>query len=580
MKRIYLFLLVLSLLLSVFPACGKDTVQSGEGAAPAKDGIAAGDVLPVETESPTVEPKPIPPETPAPAVTFIPVETAPKIEQKDGSAIFRLDPVRWSTELNAQESIKPYGTYWFELTQIKANLSGSPGLTYSLTIGDNTAFKGNLPQGYDPAALIEWGKNPGLNVDILHAYGFTGKGTVIAYIDQALAPHEEYDRENIHVINTGKETNSMHGAGALSLLAGKTIGIVPEAEVYYFGCDSGNDAQLYMANALYDVIALNETLPEGEKITMVGFSDNIDFSEDHAVEFRAAVKACESAGIMVWFCWEYGAATFLPGADKNFPYNLMADQWGGGQPDPLVYIPASGRTVACTVGSAHYVYYSTAGLSWTMPYALGLYAIALSIDPSLTKDELRMKLKSTALFVNGGLSLVDPVGFVSTILEQAGRKHEAATLREEVKNRLKCLWAVVNTETMSPEDLHAVYNSLAWFTDGQVLVADASSFPDSASIMAVIQNILDQNPGVMLSGIQIFGSETTIPPLPGEEEGEKTNIFRLSLGPGEYVTFFRDYLTAVRNGDLDSLEDFCGHFFTPNYAGMTVSDAEGKIYKP
>jgi hypothetical protein len=481
-------------------------------------------------------------------------------------AIRPLEVTYRAAALDAVEDAEPWGWYWVDPDTVYADLTHSPGLAWSLVVGESTAFPGGLPEGYDLQALVEWGKDPGLNVDILHAHGFTGRGAVVAYIDMPALPHPEYDRESIHRNYTGDYPLSMHGPGVLSLLAGEHIGVAPEAEVWFFGVDSGvGDAQLREADALYRVIALNETLPEGEKITMVGFSDNIDTREAYTAEFRAAVKACEEAGIMVWFCWEYGAATFLPFADKNNPFNLMVDQWGGGLPS-LVYVPSSGRTVAAQLGGAQYIYWSTAGLSWTMPYVMGLYAIALSIDPTLTKDELRMMLKMSAYPFGDGLQMVSPIGFVASVLEQAGRTEEAGVLRAEYRTQQNVLCAVVDTDAMTPEDLQAVYDGLAWITDAMVLVMDASCFGGGSALYDTIGSL--SGSGLTLAGIQLFGD------VPGPEN-DTLPVWRLDLEPGEYAAFFQEYLEAVRNGEPDTLEE--GVLFPLNRGAMVLSEAEGKL---
>ena len=62
---------------------------------------------------------------------------------------------------------------------------------------------------------------------------------------------------------------------------------------------------------------------------MVGFSDCIDESEKNTTAFRKAVKACEDAGIMVWFCDEYGSVSFIPYSDKNSFESLVPEYWWG-----------------------------------------------------------------------------------------------------------------------------------------------------------------------------------------------------------------------------------------------------------
>ncbi len=482
-------------------------------------------------------------------------------------AIRPLEVTYRAAALDAVEDAEPWGWYWVDPDTVYADLTHSPGLAWSLVVGESTAFPGGLPEGYDLQELIEWGKDPGLNVDILRAHGFTGRGAVVAYIDMPALPHPEYDRESIHRDYTGDYPLSMHGPAVLSLLAGEHVGVAPEAEVWFFGFETGQgDSQLREADALYRVMALNETLPEGEKISMVGFSDNIDASEPYVEEFRAAAQACAQAGIMVWFCGENGAATFLPLAEKNDPDNLMVDQWGGGRPS-LVYVPSSGRTVASVFDNTEYIYYSTGGLSWTMPYTLGLYAIAVSIDPTLTQKELRQLITGTARSWNGGKRLVDPVAFTAAVLDRAGREDEAEELRAEVRARERYLYAAVDMTAIPKGEQTAIYNALAWVTEAKVLVADASRYADAGELYAAVRADAQARGGV-IAGIQLFGD------VPGPTENTLP-VWHLDLESGEYAAFFQEYLEAVRAGEPDTLEE--GVLFPLNRAAMTLCEAEGNL---
>lgn len=455
-------------------------------------------------------------------------------------------PLGVSRELAAIEAVggvEPYSEYWYPSTdKISADLSQSPALAYSLTFSDKTDFPAadKLPEGYDPQALLEWGKAPGLNVDILHKHGFTGKGAVIAYVDQPIANNEQYSRLNLHYTNNADSKESMHGPAVLSLLAGKDIGTAPEAEIYYYGSKSDDTAQLSEAECLYQIIEQNKSLPERKKITMVGFSDNIDPTENYEQDFRDAAAACEQAGIMVWFCGEYGAASFLPFSDKNSPSSLTVEHWWGqGQMPKLVFAPSAGRTTAATMDGSKYIYWSTGGLSWTMPYVLGLYAIAIEIDPTLTQDQLRQLIVGTA-YDNNGMPLVNPVGFVSAVLDRVGRSKEADALRMEEAARRRYLYAVMDTAAMSQDDLKAVGDYLAAITDATVLVADASGFSDAKSLYAALKADAGQRGGTV-AGVQIFGTPDMVP------------------------AFQVDYKVLMGNGEVDDGGSFLSDLFYGNF---------------
>lgn len=461
---------------------------------------------------------------------------------------------RTAAKLVGTAGAEPWSRHWYDTQEISADLASEPGLAYSLTFGDDVVFTGTLPPGFDPETMLEWGKYPGLNMDILHARGFTGVGVTIAYVDQACGPHEEYDRENIHIFTIPEQETTMHGPGVISLLAGKTIGIVPDAEIYHFPFYPDEDAQAREADCLYRIIEFNNALPEGHKIRMVGFSDNIDTREDHVKEFREAAEACRKAGIMVWFCGEYGAAVFLPGTDKNGGEDLMPDYWYT-RTDDRVYIPVGGRTTAANLKDTRYIYYPSSGLSWAMPYALGLYTIALEIDPTLTSTELSSLLRDTA-YVNGaGKRIADPVAFAAAALDRVGRTEEAEELRAEVRARQKYLYAVLNTEAMTGEDKAAACAYLAQLTDVTVLAVDAARFADAPGILNAIRLDAAERGGTV-DGVQLIGTRAMVPAFetgdgPYGEIGGR--VLRLPLESGGYEAFFQQYRTfALETGLLDT----------------------------
>ena len=421
--------------------------------------------------------------------------------------ISRLTVKRQMKLMEAVDDYEPFDTYWMPgRNTISADLTEQPGLVYTFTVSHLTQFEGALPAGYDQEKLIEWGKYPGLNVDILHEHGFTGKGAVIAYADLPIKPHEQYDSECLHYQLLTDSGNSMHGPAVLSLLMGKDIGTAPEAEVYFYGIGSEEGDQMRHAECLYQIIEQNKTLPEGKKIRMVGFSDFIDEKEANPAAFRNAVLACENAGIMVWLCDEYGALSFLPYSDRNSFGSLVACSWWGNDNPPLVCVPAGGRTTAATLANAEYIYWSEAGLSWTVPYMLGLYAIAIEIDPTLTQDELRSLIVDTAYQNDSGLRIVHPVGFIAAVLQRVGRDEEAQSMLDEVKARTKRFYAVMNLSKMDQEDLTTVGDSLAAITDATVLVVDAAQFTDADSLYAAIQQDTAERGGA-LAGVQVFGTD-------------------------------------------------------------------------
>ena len=85
-----------------------------------------------------------------------------------------------------------------------------------LSFSTSTIWPEKLPEGFDPDAILELGKNPGLGIRDIHAQGITGKGVSIAIIDQALyTGHQEY-KDNLMTsewIHKNGPTSQMHGSG-------------------------------------------------------------------------------------------------------------------------------------------------------------------------------------------------------------------------------------------------------------------------------------------------------------------------------------------------------------------------------
>ncbi len=407
--------------------------------------------------------------------------------------------------------VEAYSDHWFHDTKISGKISLA--LANSLTISNKTTFT-NKPTGYDPGKLIEWGKYPGLNMDILQKYGFTGKGAVVAYVDQPVEVNnqEQYKNANVKYVNNSGAKSSMHGPAVLSLLCGKDTGTAPDATVYYYAHAAWKADQKTHAECLYQIIEKNKTLSKGKKITMVAFSDNIDSSEKNEAAFKKAVKACEDAGIMVWFCGEYGSASFLVNSDKNNFENLTTDNWiGDGASNPeLVYVPAGSRTTAYDEGNKSYIYWSSGGLSWTMPFMVGLYGIIKEIDPSLSQSDIRELVLSTAYTNSSGMRIVNPVELVAATLDRVGKKDTAKKMRAEVKKRNKYTYAIMNTATLNSDDLTAITSYLGTITDSTVITVDAAKYKSAADIYDAVKAD-HKSRGGKIAGIQIFGTSNDVP---------------------------------------------------------------------
>jgi subtilisin family serine protease len=169
-----------------------------------------------------------------------------------------------------------------------------------------------MPVDFDWQKIMEIGKDPGLGIRNLHQQDVNGKGIGIAIIDQPLlVDHQEYkDRLRLYEeINVLPDTRAaMHGAAVTSIAVGKTVGIAPEADLYYIGSWTGdwgvgtNDFTwnfTYYAQAVRRILEINQDIPEDRKIRVIAMQ--VGWSPDQAGydEITTAVNEAKAEGIFV-----------------------------------------------------------------------------------------------------------------------------------------------------------------------------------------------------------------------------------------------------------------------------------------
>lgn len=125
-----------------------------------------------------------------------------------------------------------------------------------------------MPKGFEPEEVLRDGVNPGLGVRSLHAEGITGRGVSVAIIDQPLlTTHQEYaGRLKFYEQQENCPEAQMHGPAVASIIVGRTVGVAPEADLYYIATrfarlkGDGWDVRPE-AEALKRLLEINKTLP-------------------------------------------------------------------------------------------------------------------------------------------------------------------------------------------------------------------------------------------------------------------------------------------------------------------------------
>ncbi len=276
-----------------------------------------------------------------------------------------------------------------------------------------------LPDGFQPADLLEKGKNPGLGIRKLNEEGIDGNGVVIAIIDQPLLKeHIEYADQLVRYepIDVQGVPVQMHGPPVCSIAVGKTCGVAPKASLYYYATPPWKwlDNKPW-ADTLNKIIELSKSLKKSKKIRVVSISLGAFSQRPNFDLWQKAVSKANQNGILVVTC----DPTFLNLSRLRRKENKPADLPSSYEaifkrPDVDLLVLTGNRTIASYKGPDVYHYERQGGLSWTVPYLAGLAALAYQVDPEIKPDEIVSLWKRTAVKTDAG-PVVNPVGFIEAV---------------------------------------------------------------------------------------------------------------------------------------------------------------------
>jgi len=212
--------------------------------------------------------------------------------------------------------------------------------------------------------------NPDPEVRRLHALGITGRHVGLAIIDGFLyTEHQEYrDRLRWYDEIDGREHDPAvwHGTAVASIAAGRTVGVAPEADLYYIGLGviwknmpigswfaapaRAIHAGQHQAIAIRRILEINRRLEADRRIRAISMAAG--WGPAWLSGTAAAVEEARRAGILV-SSLDLGAA----------PYG------------PVRIASAAAPDRYITVGAAG---------SWSMAYWAGRYVLACQQDPSIS----------------------------------------------------------------------------------------------------------------------------------------------------------------------------------------------------
>lgn len=298
------------------------------------------------------------------------------------------------------------------------------------TFNEGTVLKGNEEL---QRQVLENGKNPGLGVRTLHDAGITGKGVNVAIIDQnLLLDHPEFAGKISAYYDTGCDVDpargSMHAPAVTSLLVGNSIGVAPDAKVYFAAAPTWLGDTKYEADALYWIIEQNKSLPESEKIRVVSVSaapsgPGTPRTQNQQM-WDEAVLAAQNEGMLVLDCRDDSKTGIIGAAfyDPTNPDDVSLCVAGypsspERSPSERIGVPNSYRTVAeeYTERTPSYQYCGQGGQSWAIPYAAGVLALGWQVNPNLDNDQIINILFETCFINKDGCKIINPPAFIEAV---------------------------------------------------------------------------------------------------------------------------------------------------------------------
>lgn len=336
------------------------------------------------------------------------------------------------------------GRFEYDLRSYDASyldFSAQSDKLFMSSFDEATKWPEKLPPGFVPEEILEKGKNPGLGIRELHNRGINGEGVGIAVIDQALVvDHREY-KDNLKLYEIYHDQSfeaQMHGPAVASIAVGKTVGVAPNASLYYIASTFGEfeaDGEYVqnldiMAKCIDRILEINEVLPRDEKIRVIAIARGFEKDSDRTV--YEAVERAKDKGVFVITTttgWNYPLVHMGLGREVNSdpeavssytPGLWLAESFYNGNKekifegddfltDEFLYIPMDSRTTAGFTSNHQYTFYREGGLSWTAPWLAGMYALCVQADPEMTPEK----------FIKTAMETADV-----TVISHRGKKYE------------------------------------------------------------------------------------------------------------------------------------------------------------
>ena len=285
-----------------------------------------------------------------------------------------------------------------------------------------------MPNGFNPQQYIDKNKHPS-EIDLLHKNNITGRGINIAIIDNVFNPnHPEYKNNIKHLqvplMKMKNNTPHFHGSMVVGRAVGKTTGVAPDAQVYYFTrAKSDQERGQETIAVLKSVLDFNKKQTTKNKINILSCSwapQQMSTNDQEYNEIMNLFKKIETSGVKIIFCG--GNKTKSSFAVSTIDFMPTSKDTESEYHDNIVYIPTNEKTAPYHTGG--YVYQKLGSDSSAAPYLAGVYACALQDNQIFMshpnwQQELDTIMKETAITSKNGALIINPINIRKRVSEIA-----------------------------------------------------------------------------------------------------------------------------------------------------------------
>jgi hypothetical protein len=207
----------------------------------------------------------------------------------------------------------------------------------------------------------------------------------------------------------------MHGPAVASIAVGKNVGVAPGSDLYFISCWMGENDKNgkfeynldYVSQSIDRIIEINSMLKKENKIRVISISLGIN---NKMKGYKNVIKAINRAKKVNITTLYVGSKDFLglgrdpvsdPNVKESYEKGLFWKEYRIKSNNIL--IPMDSRCFASPTGENDYVFNRSGGMSWTVPYIAGVFALACQKNDAISFDEFWQKTieSSEALIING-----------------------------------------------------------------------------------------------------------------------------------------------------------------------------------